>query len=40
VTFFHAPKKNSEGRRYYRALSIFYARELESVVGLKLLRNS
>jgi hypothetical protein len=40
VTFFHAPKKNSEGRRYCRALSIVYARELESVVGLKLLRNS
>ncbi|KAJ5844845.1 hypothetical protein N7534_008514 [Penicillium rubens] len=40
VTFFHAPKKNSEGRRYCRALSIVYARELESVVGLKLLQNS
>ncbi|KAJ5202314.1 hypothetical protein N7449_004393 [Penicillium cf. viridicatum] len=40
VTFFHAPKKNSEGRRYYRALSIVYARELEGIVGLKLLRNS
>ncbi|KAJ5965984.1 hypothetical protein N7481_012698, partial [Penicillium waksmanii] len=40
VTSFPAPKKNSQGRCYCRALSIDYARELESVVGLKLRRNS
>ena len=40
MTSFPAPKKNSEGRCYCRALSIDYARELESVVGLKLRRNS
>lgn len=40
MTSFPAPKKNSQGRCYCRALSIDYARELESVVGLKLRRNS
>lgn len=40
MTFSHAPKRNSEGRRYCKALLIDYARALESVVDLKLPRNS